>query len=60
MKGNQTGVMGEAGAEGILPLKKDKSGKLGVRADLSGGNQGSQSINNVINITVVKGAYLPI
>jgi phage-related minor tail protein len=50
MKGNQTGVMGEAGPEGILPLKKDKSGKLGVRAEMSGSQGGSTVINQTFNI----------
>ena len=31
------GVMGEAGAEAILPLKRNASGKLGVQASGSGG-----------------------
>ncbi len=30
MSGGRTGVMGEAGAEGIMPLQRDRSGKLGV------------------------------
>lgn len=32
-----TGLMGEAGAEGIFPLKRGKDGKLGVSADGMGG-----------------------
>ena len=32
------GVMGEAGPEAIMPLKRDANGNLGVRAGNSGGN----------------------
>lgn len=57
MKGNQTGVMGEAGAEAIMPLKKDKSGKLGVTAQISGA-QGKSStvINQTFNIDATNSA----
>jgi len=41
-----TGLMGEAGPEAIMPLTRDSSGNLGVRAE--GGNSGS-SVNIVIN-----------
>ncbi len=33
--GNQTGLMGEAGAEAILPLSRGTDGKLGVQAQTS-------------------------
>lgn len=33
MAGNQTGLMGEAGPEAIMPLKRGKGGKLGVVAE---------------------------
>jgi len=33
MKGSKTGLMGEAGPEAILPLKRGKGGKLGVIAE---------------------------
>lgn len=33
-----TGLMGEAGPEAIMPLKRDSSGNLGVRSDGGGGN----------------------
>jgi len=33
-----TGMMGEAGPEAIMPLKRDNSGNLGVRAGGGGGN----------------------
>lgn len=34
---NKTGLMGEAGYEGVLPLARGKDGKLGVRAQGGGG-----------------------
>lgn len=37
MRGNQTGLMGEAGPEAIMPLKRGRDGKLGVQAE--GGGQ---------------------
>ena len=36
-----TGLMGEAGPEAIMPLKRDSNGNLGVRA---GGNQGNVDV----------------
>ncbi|MEM8494833.1 MAG: tape measure protein, partial [Planctomycetota bacterium] len=36
------GVMGEAGPEAVMPLERDGSGKLGVRA--SGGGSGSEEV----------------
>ena len=33
-----TGLMGEAGPEAIMPLKRDKQGNLGVRSGNNGGN----------------------
>jgi len=38
MSGNKTGLMGEAGPEAIMPLKRGKDGKLGVATD-GGGSQ---------------------
>lgn len=43
-----TGLMGEAGAEAIMPLKRDSSGSLGVVAQIQGSNEGS-STSVVIN-----------
>ena len=43
------GVMGEAGPEAIMPLKRGNDGKLGVQ--MHGGSQGSGSIVAPINIT---------
>ena len=46
------GLMGEAGPEGIFPLERDSSGKLGVRAKSGIGAALNQNINvNVINNT---------
>lgn len=42
---NQMGVMGEAGPEAVMPLKRGKDGKLGVVAQ-----GGGQAVNVVINI----------
>lgn len=50
MAGNRTGVMGEAGAEAIMPLKRMPGGKLGVQADGAGG--GGAVVNQTINVTV--------
>lgn len=36
-KGGKFGVMGEAGPEAVMPLQRDSSGRLGVRADGIGG-----------------------
>ena len=35
MSGNRTGIMGEKGAEAIMPLKRTSSGQLGVQAQTS-------------------------
>ena len=40
-----TGLMGEAGPEAIMPLKRDSSGNLGVRSD-SGGTKVDVVVNN--------------
>ena len=47
MSGNKTGLMGEAGPEAIMPLKRGKDGKLGVATD--GG--GSQTVTVVQNFS---------
>ena len=44
LSGGRTGVAGEAGAEGVLPLKRNSAGKLGVIAQGAGG--GSQVTQN--------------
>jgi len=38
MSGGRMGLMGEAGPEAIMPLKRGKGGKLGVVAEGGGGN----------------------
>lgn len=43
------GMMGEAGAEAIMPLARDNSGSLGVK--MLGGNNNNQGINIEINVT---------
>lgn len=49
MAGGKTGVMGEAGAEAIMPLTRTSSGKLGVMA-MSGGGAGATQINVEVHI----------
>jgi hypothetical protein len=48
MAGGKTGLMGEAGPEAIMPLKRGKGGKLGVSVE---GNSGSVNVVNNINVT---------
>jgi phage-related minor tail protein len=43
--GNKTGLMGEAGAEAILPLARGTDGRLGVRS-----GRGSAPVNVTVNI----------
>jgi hypothetical protein len=38
MSGNKVGLMGEAGPEAIMPLKRGANGKLGVQAEGGGGD----------------------
>lgn len=46
------GLMGEAGAEAIMPLTRDASGRLGVRASGGGGGDGGRAITiNVVGAT---------
>ena len=47
MAGGNTGLMGEAGPEAIMPLKRGKDGKLGVQAE--GG--GTTVVNQTINVS---------
>lgn len=48
--GTGLGVAGEAGPEGILPLKRGRNGDLGVIATMGGG--ASNQINNItVNVT---------
>ncbi len=46
MGGGRTGLMGEAGAEAILPLQRGRDGRLGVAA-----SGGSAPVNVVFNVT---------
>ena len=48
MSGGKTGLMGEAGPEAIMPLKRGANGKLGVQVE---GNGGGVTINQNINIS---------
>lgn len=40
------GLMGEAGPEAIMPLKRDSNGNLGVRSDSGGGSKVDIVVNN--------------
>ena len=46
MSGGKTGLMGEAGPEAILPLKRGPNGKLGVES-----SGGSVVVNQTINVS---------
>lgn len=48
MSGGKTGLMGEAGPEAIMPLKRGRGGKLGVSVE---GASGSVNVVNNINVT---------
>jgi phage-related minor tail protein len=43
MRGSTTGLMGEAGPEAIVPLKRGRDGKLGIAS--SGNSGGSVTVN---------------
>ena len=47
MAGGKTGLMGEAGPEAIMPLKRGANGKLGVQAE--GSSQGNVVVNQSFN-----------
>lgn len=49
MRGNQTGLMGEAGPEAIMPLKRGKGGKLGVSVE--GGKEQPVVVNQSFNFS---------
>jgi hypothetical protein len=49
MSGGRTGLMGEAGAEGILPLRRTKTGRLGVSAEGAGGSVFAPQVSVVVN-----------
>ena len=50
MSGGKTGLMGEAGPEAIMPLKRGANGKLGVQAEGSSGG-GSVVIHQNFNFS---------
>lgn len=52
MAGGQTGVMGEAGPEAIMPLTRTAGGQLGVRAISSGGSGGGNVYNFPVAVSV--------
>ena len=49
MNDGRTGLMGEAGPEAIMPLKRGKNGKLGIQAD--GGGSSNVIIHQNFNFT---------
>ncbi len=49
--GGKFGVMGEAGPEAVMPLQRDRQGRLGV---ISAGSGEGQQINIVNNISIAK------
>ncbi|MBV7434470.1 tape measure protein [Cardiobacteriaceae bacterium TAE3-ERU3] len=49
MSGGRKGVMGEAGAEAIMPLSRGRDGKLGVKFDGNGGQQVIINQTTIIN-----------
>lgn len=50
MSGGQTGVMGEAGPEAIMPLTRTAGGQLGVRALSGSGSGGGTVISIQVNV----------
>ena len=50
MSGGKTGLMGEAGPEAIMPLKRGSDGKLGVQVSGNGGSN-DITVQNVITVT---------
>ena len=55
MSGGRTGLMGEAGAEAIVPLSRDANGRLGVSVNGGGSSSGGIVQQNKIEITVQGG-----
>ena len=45
MANGSTGLMGEAGAEAVMPLRRMSNGRLGVEAD----NSGNGTVINIYN-----------
>ena len=55
MSGGRTGLMGEKGAEAIVPLSRDANGRLGVSVNGGGSSSGGIVQQNKIEITVQGG-----
>lgn len=53
MSGGRTGLMGEAGPEAIMPLKRGRDGKLGVQANDNSAPVVNQKIVNVLDPSVM-------
>ncbi|YBV97385.1 tape measure protein [Phyllobacteriaceae bacterium JZ32] len=49
---NGAGLMGEAGPEGILPLRRNSRGQLGVMASGAGNSNQPQAVNFNMHVTV--------
>ncbi len=56
MAGNETGVMGEAGDEAIMPLRRGPGGRLGVDASGMGGGGSAMSVHIETNVSVEGGS----
>jgi len=54
MAGGRNGLMGEAGPEAIMPLKRTASGDLGVRVDGSRGGSTQVNVYNQVGGTQVE------
>jgi hypothetical protein len=53
LAGGLTGIAGEAGPEAIVPLARDRQGRLGIRAE---GGGGAVVVNQTINLSVSGGS----
>jgi len=58
LSGGRTGLMGEAGAEAVLPLKRAANGDLGVQTNVGGSGGGVGG--TVININNLSGASVDV
>jgi hypothetical protein len=52
MAGGKMGVMGEAGPEAIMPLKRGSDGKLGVAMNAGASTSNSVTVNTPISISI--------
>jgi phage-related minor tail protein len=50
MSGRRTGVMGEAGPEAIMPLRRTADGRLGVAAEGGGGGGVHLNVSTTVNL----------